>query len=167
MDSNLLIVLTIFVALTAIAMIAQACALVGMFIVVRKLQEKVDSYLPQVAKILEASRSAVEKAGALIQDVNAHTTAILDMTQSRMTKIDEFLGDATNRAKTQMERAEMVIDDTMNRTQKTVSIVQRSVISPIREVHGVLMGVRATLVSLGRGNRPTVDHATTDEEMFI
>lgn len=167
MDSTLLIILTIFVALTALAMIAQACALVGMFFVARKMQEKVDSYLPQIAKILEASRTAVERAGTLIQDANTHTTAILDMTKSRMEKIDEFLGDATARAKTQMERAEMVMDDTMTRTQKTVAIVQRSVISPIREVHGILMGVRATVISLGRGNRPTVDHATTDEEMFI
>lgn len=167
MDSSLLIILTIFVALAAIAMIAQAAALVAMFLVVRKLQEKVDSYLPQVAKILEASRDAAEKAGKLIHDTNQRTSAILDMTKSRIAKIDEFLGDATARAKTQMERAEMVVDDTMTRTQKTVAIVQRSVISPIREVHGVMMGIRATITSLGRGNRPTVDHATADEEMFI
>jgi hypothetical protein len=31
----------------------------------------------------------------------------------------------------------------------------------------LLMGIRATLAALGRGTRPTVDHATTDEEMFI
>jgi len=167
MDSPLLIVLTIFVALAAIAMIAQAAALLGMFLAVRKLQAKVDSYLPQVAKILEASRSAVEKAGALIHDANSRTSAILDITKSRVTKIDGFLGDATMRAKVQMERAEMVLEDTMSRTQRTVSIVQRGIISPIREVHGLLMGIRATLAALGRGTRPTVDHATTDEEMFI
>jgi hypothetical protein len=38
---------------------------------------------------------------------------------------------------------------------------------PLREVNGIAAGVRAALNALARGNRPTVDRATSDEEMFI
>jgi hypothetical protein len=61
----------------------------------------------------------------------------------------------------------MVLDDTMGRAQETVSIVQRTVLRPIREIHGVLSGIRTSIAHLGRSGRPTVDHATSDEEMFI
>jgi len=61
----------------------------------------------------------------------------------------------------------MVLDDTMTRVQETVSIVQRGVLRPVREVHGILSGVRTAIAHIGRGGRPTVDHATSDEEMFI
>ena len=66
-----------------------------------------------------------------------------------------------------MERAEMVLDDAMTRTQQTVAMVHRGVIRPVREVHGIFAGFRTALSHLGRGGRPTVDHATSDEEMFI
>ena len=55
----------------------------------------------------------------------------------------------------------------MSRTQQTVSVVQNGVLAPIREVHGMLAGIRAAIGHLGRTRRPSVDHATADEEMFI
>jgi hypothetical protein len=89
------------------------------------------------------------------------------VTKQQLTKVDELLTDASTRAKVQMERAEMVMDDTMTRVQETVSVVQRGVLRPVREVHGIVAGVRMAILHLTRGSRPTVDHATSDEEMFI
>jgi biopolymer transport protein ExbB/TolQ len=167
MDSALLIILTIFIGLTTIAMIAQAVALLGMTRVAKQSQEKLNNLLPEVARTLDAAQNAVTQTGKLVNDANARTVEILDLTKDQLTKVDDLLKDAITRAKVQMERAEMVLDDAMTRTQSTVAIVQRGVISPIREVHGVLTGIRTALLHLGRGNRPTVDHATSDEEMFI
>jgi hypothetical protein len=93
--------------------------------------------------------------------------AILEVTKQQLAKVDELLSDASTRAKVQMERAEMVMDDTMTKVQETVTVVQRGVLRPVREVHGILAGVRMAIAHLTRGSRPTVDHATSDEEMFI
>jgi hypothetical protein len=38
---------------------------------------------------------------------------------------------------------------------------------PVREASAVLAGVRAAVSTLANGRRPTVDHITQDEEMFI
>jgi hypothetical protein len=89
------------------------------------------------------------------------------VTKQQLAKVDELLTDATTRAKVQMERAEMVLDDTMTRVQETVSYVQSGVVRPVREVYGVFAGIRTALAYLGRAGRATVDHATSDEEMFI
>jgi low affinity Fe/Cu permease len=168
MDQNtLLILLIIFVALAAIAMFIQAVMLIGMFLVARKLQEKILPIIPEVEKVIGVVRRTVESIEKHVEKIGVTSGAILDVTKQQLVKVDELLSDASTRAKVQMERAEMVLDDTMTRVQETVSVVQRGVIRPVREIQGVLSGFRSALAYLGRGRRPTVDHATSDEEMFI
>jgi hypothetical protein len=46
-------------------------------------------------------------------------------------------------------------------------VLHDGIMKPLREVNGIAAGVRAALGAMARGNRPTVDRATSDEEMFI
>ncbi len=166
-EHTLLILLTIFVALAAIAMLIQAAMLTAMFLVARKLQQVVMPIVPEVEAIIATTRRTVDRVEKHIEKIGATSGAILDVTKQQLVKVDELLSDATTRAKVQMERAEMVLDDSMTRVQQTVAFVQSGVVRPVREVYGVFAGIRTTLAHLGRGARPSVDHATSDEEMFI
>jgi hypothetical protein len=167
MDPTLLLILTVFVILAAIAMIAQACALVGVLFAVKRLEEKVNGFLPETTKLVELAKQTVSETKQHAAEISNRAIVMLDMSKDQLAKIEGLVSDATTRARVQIERAEMVLDDAMSRTQQTVHAVQRGVLSPIREVHGVLSGLRAGITALGRANRPTVDHATSDEEMFI
>jgi hypothetical protein len=167
LDPTLLLILTIFVILTAIAMIAQAVALVGVLMVAKRLERKVDGLLPQAAKLVEVAKETVSETKEHASEIGKRTIVMLDMSKDQLAKIESLVSDVTTRARVQAERAEMVLDDAMSRTQHTVHVVQRGVLAPIREVQGVLSGLRAGIAALGRANRPTVDHATSDEEMFI
>lgn len=167
MNDTLLLVLTIFVAIAAFAMLVQACMLVGLFVVVRKLQQKAMPMIPQVEAILGIARRTAEKAEKQVERIGTTSNAILDTTKQQLTKIDAMLTDLSSRAKVQMDRAELVLDDTINRVQETVSVVQSGVVRPVRELYGIMAGLRTMIMHLGRSRRPTVDHATSDEEMFI
>ena len=165
MDQNTL--LTIFVAIAAIALLAQAVAFLGLFFVARSIRTKIFGIWPEIQSIIATSKRSAERAEQHVAAIGAASVAILDITKQQLVKVDELLSDASTRAKVQMERAEMVLDDTMTRMQETVTVVQRGVLRPVREVHGILSGIRTAIAHLGRGGRPTVDHATADEEMFI
>ncbi|MDQ2843595.1 MAG: hypothetical protein M3Y72_21650 [Acidobacteriota bacterium] len=168
MDQNtLLILLTIFVAISAIALLIQAISLLGVFLVARQLRTRLFAVWPQVEEIVGITKRTVQGAEKHVDKIGATSAGILDLTKQQLFKVDDLLSDASTRAKVQMERAEMVLDDTMNRVQSTVSVVQRGVLRPIREVHGVVSGVRTAIQHFGRSSRSTVDHATSDEEMFI
>lgn len=168
MDQNtLLILLIIFVAVSAVALVMQAISLLGMFIVARDLRNKLMPMWPEVQHIIGVTRRTVERTEGHVEKIGASSVEIVNVSKQQLAKVDELLTDATTRAKVQIERAEMVIDDTMTRVQDTVVMVQRGVLRPIREVHGLIAGLRTALQHLGRGGRPTVDHATSDEEMFI
>lgn len=166
-EHTLLILLTIFVALAAFAMLVQAGMLVGLLLVARKLQQVVMPIVPEVQAIVGTTRRTADRVEKHVEKIGATSSSILDVTKQQLVKVDELLSDATTRAKVQMERAEMVLDDSMTRVQQTVSFVQSGVVRPVREVYGVFTGIRTTLAHLGRAGRPTVDHATSDEEMFI
>jgi hypothetical protein len=166
-EHTLLILLTVFVALAALAMLIQACTLLGLLLVARKLQQVVLPLVPQIEAIIGTTRRTADNVEKHIEKIGTTSGAILDVTKQQLVKVDELLTDASARAKVQMERAEMVLDDSMTRVQQTVSYVQSGVIRPVREVYGVFAGIRTTLAHLGRGAKSTVDHATADEEMFI
>ena len=166
-EHTLIILLTVFVAIAAVALLSQAIAFVGLLFVARDIRTKVMAVWPEIEGIISTSRRSVDWAEKHIASIGASGVAILEVTKQQLAKVDELLSDASTRAKVQMERAEMVMDDTMNRVQETVTVVQRGVLRPVREVHGILAGVRMALAHLSRGSRPTVDHATSDEEMFI
>jgi hypothetical protein len=166
--------LTIFVGLAALAMLIQAAMLIGLLVVARQIQAKITLFSGPIQNLLDSSKTLLETSKRALVKVEGHvdrigatSNSILDVTKQQLGKVDELLTDASSRAKVQMERAEMVLDDTMTRVQHTVSFVQGGVIRPVREVHGILAGIRTTLTHLGRARRPTVDHATSDEEMFI
>jgi hypothetical protein len=167
MSPTLLVVLTVFVALAAIAMIGQAVALLGIARATKKTMGKVEALLPDAAKVLDSARKTINQTGEFLTATNTRTTDILDVAKVQITKIDDLMTDISGRVKVQLDRAEMALDDAVDRTQQTVGAVHRGVMAPIREVHGVLSGIRAAISALARGNRPTVDHATSDEEMFI
>ena len=168
MDQHtLLILLTIFIAISAIALLIQAVSLIGMFLVARQVREKLFAVWPEIQEIVGIAKRTAQGAEKNADRIASTSLGILDITKQQLVKVDDLLTDASTRAKVQMERAEMVLDDTMTRVQSTVSVVQRTVLRPIREVHGVLSGVRTAVQHFGRASRSTVDHATSDEEMFI
>lgn len=168
MDQNtLLVLLIIFVAVSAAALFVQAATLLGLFLVARDIRTKLLAVWPDIQQTIGISRRTVELVEKHVDKIGATSVEILSTGKQQVAKVDELLNDATARAKVQMERAEMVLDDTMTRVQETVAIVQRNVLRPVREVQGVWSGICTALQYLGRRTRSTVDHATSDEEMFI
>jgi methyl-accepting chemotaxis protein len=173
-EITLLYVMAAFVIVAAIALCIQAGMLIGIYKTTKALQEKIDPLVPKVESLVERANSTVEQSGRQITEITTRANAILesskeivDSTKRQVAIVEDLVGDAAMRAKVQMERVELVLDDTLSRAHETVAVVHDGIMRPLREVNGIAAGVRAALGALARGNRPTVDRATSDEEMFI
>jgi len=184
----LLAVLTFFVFLSAIAMCIQAAILVGIFKRTKVLEQQVTSVLPQVRSILSKAEATLDENRKSISDISTRTSEItgkisdlltkaneiaananlvVESGKAQMAKLDGVISDATSRARVQLERTEMVVEDTVGRVHQTVTAVHNGVLRPVREIQGLTVGVRAALQHYMRGGRPTVADATHDDEMFI
>jgi ABC-type transporter Mla subunit MlaD len=173
-ETTLLYVMTAFVIISAIALCIQAGMLAAIYKTTKALQEKIDplvpkveSLLPKVENLVAKATSTVEQSGRQITEITTRTNDILDSTKRQLAIMEDVVGDAAVRAKVQMERVELVLDDTLSRAHETVAVVHDGIMRPLREVNGIAVGIRAALGAMARGNRPTVDRATSDEEMFI
>lgn len=166
-QQNLILILTIFVGLATLAMIIQAAMLVALFLTARQIRGKIFEVAAPITDTLGVSRRSLAKLDMYVDKFGNATSSILDTTKGQVDRISSLLDDASVRAKVQMERAELVLDDTMTRVQTTASYIQSGVLRPVREVHGIFAGVRTALMHLSKPGRATVDHATADEEMFI
>ena len=82
-------------------------------------------------------------------------------------KIDSVVTDASERATAQMDRVEMLVGDTVDKVQGMVHTTQEGLLKPLREVSALVTGVKSGFGFLFKSRRPSVVHATQDEEMFI
>jgi hypothetical protein len=166
-EISLLYVMAAFVIISAIALCIQAGMLAGIYKTTKQLQESINPLIPKVESLVARADSTVEQSGKQITEITTRANDILDSTKRQLAIVEDVVGDAAARAKIQLERVDLVIDDTLSRAHETVAVLHDGIMRPLREVNGIAAGVRAALGSLSRGNRPTVDRATSDEEMFI
>jgi hypothetical protein len=165
-QQNLLIIMAVFVIVSAVALCIQAGFLFAIFKAIRGIEERTAPLIPKLDALVGSSRTAIEESRTQIREITYKTSEILDSTRKQLSRVDEVLEDAAARARVQMDRAEMVLDDTMNRAQETVALVHSGIMKPLREIQGIQAGVRAALDFLMRGRR-SGPVATADEEMFI
>lgn len=132
-----------------------------------QLAPKAESVLDSAQKTLEDSHRQITELTAKASELTAKANGALEATRLQLGKTDEFLTELTQRARIQLDRVELVLDDTISRVHETVVVLNKGVLWPIREVSAVGAGIRTALHYLVRGGRPSVAQATTDEEMFI
>jgi len=162
-----LVLMTVFVAITAISFAAQAIAMMRLARTTREMKERVDAFLPKAEKLIETAETTLADSRKQITEITTRANEILALTQTQLTRVDELMADATVRAKVQLDRAETVLENTMSRVNDTVNSVHGTILRPIREITGVAAGVKAAVGHLLKGAPANVAQVTTDEEMFI
>ena len=162
-----LILLTVFVAITAISFAAQALAMMRLAQTTKEMKERVDAFLPKAEKLIQTAESTLSESRTQINEITLRANEILQITQLQMARVDDLMADATVRAKVQLDRAESVLENTLTRVNDTVNTVHGTILRPIREITGVAAGVKAAVGHLLKGAPANVAQVTTDEEMFI
>ena len=162
-----LILLTIFVAITAVSFAAQAVAILRLAKTAKEMKERVDSFIPKAEKLIQTAESTIAETRTQITEITGKAHEILALTQTQLMRVDDLVADASARAKVQMDRAEIVLENTLTRVNDTVNSVHGTILRPIREITGVAAGVKAAVGHLLKGAPANVAQVTTDEEMFI
>jgi flagellar biosynthesis protein FliQ len=164
---SLVTVTTVAVAIAAIAIVGMAIMVFSMFKAVTTIRDQVQLFLPKAEGLVTAATRMIAENQQELRAIVCRTNEIVETAHKDVTRLDAFVEDTTTRAKVQLERLELVMDDTVERVHHTVVMLNNTVLKPVREVSGVASGVKAAVKHLMRANRPTPAQATSDEEMFI
>lgn len=167
------VVITIGVMVMAVAMLVQLGTMIGLYLSVRGITQKVEKLIHvQIEPILNSAQSIVNSAQSIVQDTRRQVDRLYESlestTRSQMAKVDQVVTEATDRARLQVIRADELMSDTLNRVERSVDYIERSVVTPVREVQAVARGIGSAVEHLRRRrSRNSPERVTQDEEMFI
>lgn len=161
------VLMAVAVAISSIALLALAVAAAGVYRSVRRIEREVLPLVPKTARNLELGEKTLTTALSQIEQLSAKAHVFLDASQREIEVFSKTRGEFTDRLRIQAERLDLVMEDSLGRLQEVVNVVHGSVMKPVREVSGILAGVKTAFQTFVRGRRPSVDRATHDEEMFI
>ena len=156
--------MTLFVALTAIAIIAQAGVLIAIYLMSKRLSDQVERFMRDTREMMMPVRSIAEN----LRVASANLVEIGISARDQFRRVEAMVTDTGEALQIQLARFDRVSQDLMDRINETADIVQDSVVRPAREVAAIAKGLsRGFGAFLFRRNRSTVDQARQDEELFI
>jgi len=167
-------VITGGVAISTLCILAMAVVTILLYRVVTKVQVRVDGVTERVIPIIDSVRQLTAENGPKFSvvatravEIAANAKDISDVAKDQAHRFAELGRDLADRAKAQIAHVDAVVDDTVDQVHHAGDNVRDAVLKPVREANAVLAGIKAAFFTLASGRRPTVDHITQDEEMFI
>src|SRR5580704_1785963 len=135
--------LPIFIAVTAAAVVIQAGILVAMYLAVRQSTARMET---------------------LATEVSESST----MVRAQMERLDATISDAIDRTRLQVIRADELLNRTLDRLESTTDLVHKTVVSPVRQLSGLVQGITSGVEFLiGARRRRHNGVPVPQDEMFI
>jgi hypothetical protein len=167
---NVTIALT--AAITA-AVVLQALILAGLYFAVRKTTANMEALAVEVKTktlpTIESAHSMLTELKPKIETIADNLSATTTVVRDQIQRLDATVNDVIDRTRLQVIRADELFGRTLDKVEETTEMVHHTVVSPIRQVSGVLQGVTAGLQYLI--NRKRVRQRETvgvpQDEMFI
>ena len=163
----------LFIICTAVAVMIQAGILVALFVAVRKTSGRVEALASEVTSkalpAIETAQQLLVTVKPRVEDIVVNAEQTARMARSQMERLDATVNDIVDRTRLQVIRADELVNRTMDKVEETTDMVHRTVVSPIRQLSGLMQGVSAGLeFFLGRKRRqPRDGMGVPQDELFI
>jgi len=163
--------LMLFIALTAVGVVIQAGMLTGMYLAMRKSSARMEALAAEVkSKVLpvaEQAHSMLTDLKPRIETIVSNASESSTLARAQMQRLDATLSDLLDRTRLQVIRTDELVSRTLDRVEDTTEMVHRTVVSPVRQLSGIVAGLTTGLeFLLGARRRHDGAHAAHDE-MFI
>lgn len=163
--------LPIFIACTAAAVVIQAGILVAMYLAVRQSAARMEALATEVrTKILPAA----EVAHSMLLEFRPHLQTLVTnvsessiLVRAQIERLDATVNDAIDRTRLQVIRADELLNRTLDRVESTTDMVHKTVVSPVRQLSGLVQGIASGLEFLIGGRRKRNGVPVPQDEMFI
>jgi methyl-accepting chemotaxis protein len=177
-NSNIEMLLMIFIGITAVAVLLQACVLFGMFLAIRKAigigKEEADEFQAKIVPVLDSAKQLmdsgqdvirtakdlVKSANSLITDLEPQlesaATDLADMARDIHQQANQLQGavdEVAFKAWRQVDRVDQMATSTLNGLERIGRVINEAVNVPVRQLSGVIAAAKAVVGTL-RGSAP-------------
>ncbi len=159
MESNT--VMTVFVAVAALAFLAQAAILLMIAVQAKKTQERVLTILEDLQgharPVLSSARELLDDSVPKVKAITANLAETSYVLRSQAIELNEALDDVVGRARAQAVRVDGLVTHTLDSVESARDKVERGVGQvvdrPVRMAQGVIKGVKAAIETLLRNRQ--------------
>lgn len=166
-DDLFRLVITVGVGLAALCVMALTVMMFVLLQSVNRMKKKIDPLIEKAGPILEAVKTTAVELVPRVREISTDAVEISKSAREQVNRVGELLKDFSDRAMAQVARIDGAVEQTVGNVQLAGESVKGAVLKPVREVNGVLAGIKTAISVYSHGRRQSVDHATQDEEMFI
>jgi uncharacterized protein YoxC len=137
-----------------------------------KVNQIVDGVVELRPKVNQIVDSVVELRPK-VQTVADNVVGTTNTVRAEIQRVDATVNDVMDRARLQIIRADEMLTRTFDRVEHTTDVVTKTVVSPVRQVSGIVRGVSAGVeYFFGHRSRKNGDsrgqrRAVPQDEMFI
>jgi hypothetical protein len=158
-----------FVVIAAIAIVMQACVMLGMYLQIRKTREQVTQLgadlQAKVNPIITKATHILEDSEDRISSLMTDAADITRMARGQAAKVDRILNDSLERLRVQIIRADQILTGTLEVVEDAGSRVRKTVAGPVLQASAVLHGIKVGIDYLrGRSGEKGMGN---DDELFI
>jgi hypothetical protein len=149
MTLNTETILIVFVALTGVAVLLQACILVAIYISLRKTAKSVlevtEDLKATVVPMVHSTRELVERITPQVITVSAGLAELTETLKRESAGVTFSATDILQRVSKQMQRLDAMLTSALNALERATVVVETAVSAPVRQVNGVLAAIRAVV----------------------
>jgi hypothetical protein len=162
-----------FIAVTTFAVVVQAGILVGLYLAVRKSTARMEALATEVKSrvlpMVETAQNLMVELRPKIDVISNNLAESSDLVRNQLGRLDATVTDVLDRARLQVIRADELLNRTMDKVEETSEVVHKTVISPLRQVNGLMAAISTGVdVFLGQKRRhPRNGGGVPQDEMFI
>jgi methyl-accepting chemotaxis protein len=167
-------VITGGVAISTFCILTMAVVAILLYRIASRVQVRMEGVAERVEPVIDTVRRIASENAPKIStiadravEIATNAKEISDLANEQAHRFAEVGRDIADRTKAQIARVDAVMDETVEQVHHAGDNMKAAVLKPMREAGAVIAGVRAAIFTLASGRRPTVDHITQDEEMFI
>jgi hypothetical protein len=147
MDKPTQTLLVVFIAVAAVSILMQAGFTIAIFIGARKAQKKMmglaDDVRLHALPAIIASRDLIQDLTPKLRTITENLTAVSTTVRAKTDKVGGLVGDVTDRAQVQAKRVDGMVKTTLDQLTSAVQAIEHGVAVPVRQVSGILNGLRA------------------------
>jgi methyl-accepting chemotaxis protein len=160
-------VVTLGVFLAVIAFVVQAAMVFAMYRVTKATQDKLLPVVDAITPIIGTVRRFVDENSPKLSHMVTDANEMVKSLHEQVDRLGEVVKDLSDRARAQVARIDGAVDQTVEQVHQAGDAVKSAILKPVKQVDGIVHGIRAALSVVAHSHRESVDHATQDEEMFI
>ena len=168
MDQTLI---TIFIGVTAVAVVIQMAILIALYAAFKKTGARVEALTDEVQRraipTLDVAQSLLVDSRVKVETIVDNLAATSTTIRGQVERMNDTLHDVVDRTRLQVLRADELVSRTMDRVEHTTQLVHHGVVSPVRHLAGVVQGLTVGIGTFFGRSRRGRNGTGGNDEMFI